>query len=212
MPNTGYLSIPGIKGSSKSKLHAGKIRVIAVTHDVAADVDEVSGIPKGKDKWKHKPLVVTTAIDLATPKLHELMESKKPVTGVTIVEFWREPPGGGTEENYFTITMNNAQVAFIRTVMIDARNPANRDVPEYEEVGFTYDGIGWGWHSGGNAGGTDPTEKTSYVAKNTVFAVPDEAALRAMVLSTIQSALAGGAAEILEAAKALDQPGAAPPK
>ena len=212
MALSGTLSIPGIKGSGKQPNNAGKSVVIAVSHEVTADLDETTGRPKGKDKWKHKPIVITKPIDLASPKLHAAMEAKKPIPGVTVLEFWREPPGGGKTENHYTISLNNVQIAFIRTVMTDMRRPSNTAMPEYEEVGLAYDGIGWGWHSGQKHEGTDRAESNSYVAKAAPFAMPDEAALRALVLSTIQSALSGAASEIADAAKALDQAPAAAPQ
>lgn len=191
----GYLSIPGIKGSVQNPAHAGKIPVVAVNHEVATELDEISGQPTGH--WQHKPLVITKPLDLSTPKLHEAMESKNPLASTVTLEFWRDPPGGGPQERHYSIALTDARVAFIRTVKADVRLS---NLPDCEEVGLTYKLIAWGWNSGGHAEGTDPAESSDYVATLAPFAVPDEVALRAMILGLIQSIIGGVGSELADAA------------
>src|SRR3954449_3069643 len=110
---------------------------------------------------KHQYFVVTKEADLATPKLHAAMESKKPVAELVVLNFWRVPPWGGTEENHYSVSLEKPCVASIRLVMPDPRIPANTPVPEYEEVAFSYHNIGFSWHSGGKGANEPKTNAES---------------------------------------------------
>src|SRR5258707_1255830 len=111
----GYLFVPGIAGSKKG----GSMEVIAVSHEVTAVYDEVTGQPQ--PGCRYRSLVVTKPLYLATPKLNQAMASKNVIAGVTKLEFWRDPPSGGPPENHYTVTVTDVQVASIRTILRDRR-------------------------------------------------------------------------------------------
>jgi type VI secretion system secreted protein Hcp len=141
---TGYLSVDGIKGSARPKHAQGKSTAIAVSHDVETG-------PDGKPR--HRPFVVTKEIDAASPGLHKAQAEGRSLGSVS-VEFWRMPPAGGQDENYYTITMSNAKVVSIRTVMANSRAAESAQQPDVEEVGFSYESIDWSFKSKNDAGGT----------------------------------------------------------
>lgn len=185
MAMNAFLTVPGIKGSARQKGREGKITVLAATHEVVADLHPVSGLPMGTSK--HKYLVVSKEVDLATPKLHAAIG--KPLTNDAVVlEFWRMPPTSGVEEIFYSIGLENAQIVSIRLVMPDGRLPGNSPIPEYEEVAFTYTGIQFGFRSAKHQ-----VLSSQIKAK---FALPDLLALEAMGKDLAKSAVLAVAAEL----------------
>jgi type VI secretion system Hcp family effector len=176
MGMSGFISFPGITGSARQKHAAGKIVVAAVTAEVNAELDWRTGRPE-KEKAKHKMLVFTKDIDVASPALHTALHHGNSFDKVTL-ELWRMPPGGGTEENYYTITMRKVQVAAIKTVMVNNRKPENTLVPEQEEVSLVFESIEHGFQSGGKAGGTDSSTKSKSDDMKAEFEIPVEAKLK----------------------------------
>lgn len=153
-----FLSIPNVKGSARQKHVLDKIVVRGAVADANAQIDFKTGRPT-KDKVRHKPLVVTKEIDRASPQLYEALKNKTKYNMVTL-EFWRMPPGGGGEQNYYTLVMNDVTVVGIKLVMPNNRRPENELVPELEELSLSYGSIGYSFKAGGAQGGTDPKESS----------------------------------------------------
>lgn len=162
MGMSAFLGIPGVTGSARQKHVLGKIVVNGVLGDV---------------QNKTRPLVITKPIDVSSPPLHTALH-KGTSWNVVTLEFWRMPPGGGREENYFTMVMNGVQIAGIKTLMPNNRRQENTLMPEQEEVSLCYETIGYAFRSGGKEGGTE-SESTSKSAVLTVeFDPPMEAKLK----------------------------------
>ena len=160
-----YLRIPGVKGSARKREANGKtglsgdIVVHGVSGQVLASLDWTTGLPKKGNG--HKPIVVTKPIDNASPALHTALHKGKGWDTATI-EFWRMPPGGGAEENYFAIVLGTVQVLGIKTLMANNRRQENTLIPEQEEVTFVYRFIHYRFKSGGKVGGTEGETKSEF--------------------------------------------------
>lgn len=144
MAMTGYLAVDGIKGSARPSHAKGKSTVIAVAHDIDTG-------PDGKSR--HRPFVVTKEIDAASPGLHKAQAEGRALNSVGI-DFWRMPPAGGPEENYYSVVLSKAKVVSIRTVMANSRAADSAQMPDVEEVGFSYESINWNFKGKNDAGGT----------------------------------------------------------
>lgn len=157
MPMHAFLDLRGekageIKGSARQQTRKGKISVIAYTHTIHAkrwqdQPGKRKGQPNGDQT--HGRLVIVKELDHATPKLHEAMAESEKFDRFEL-HCWRVPPAGGgpngvREENHWTVHLDGARIAAIRTVMPYARATANQLIPEYEEVEFTYERIGFLW-------------------------------------------------------------------
>jgi hypothetical protein len=108
-------------------------------------------------------MVLTKPIDRASPKLYEMMSKAESVDGV-VLNFWRMPPGGGLEQNFYRIKMDGVQVAGVRLLMPNNRMSGNELLAEQEELLLTYTIIEYVFDTtptpspGGGSGGTDPVE------------------------------------------------------
>lgn len=175
-----FLDIPGIKGSARQAHVKDQITVNGVVAEVRADLDWKTGraVP---DQSKHRPLVITKEIDRASPALHTAMKEGKSFDGVKL-QFWRMPPGGGREQNYYTISMSGVKVVRIQLHMENARLPANSLLPEQEDVALSYTGISYTFHAGGSKGGTDQKEDAASGAMDAACDIPAEAKLKALAL------------------------------
>src|SRR3954465_6887753 len=109
-----YLNLKGqkqgdIKGSVTQKGREGKIMVIAVSHEIISPRDTASGMPTGKRM--HKPMVITKELDQASPLLYNALVNNENITEWHL-QFWRPSPSGA-EDQHFTISLTNANIAGI---------------------------------------------------------------------------------------------------
>lgn len=142
-----------IKGSARQKTREGKITVVGYEHFIESARDPKNGAPT--DTRHHHALVVTKEIDLASPMLHKAHAANDTMSDFDL-QFFRMPPTGGQEENHYTIKLNGAKIAWIRSVMRNNKSQENSLIPELEEVAFTYEQIAWGWKAAeGNSTGSD---------------------------------------------------------
>lgn len=146
-----YLHIKGargdIKGDSKVKGREDAIVVIAAAHEINSPRDAASGLATGKRQ--HKPFVITKELDKSTPLLRQALVTNETLPSATI-DFYRPTPRGGLalEEKYLTIKLTDANVATVRQVMLNNKNPDLARYAQYEEISFTYKRIEWIWADG----------------------------------------------------------------
>jgi type VI secretion system secreted protein Hcp len=53
------------------------------------------------------------------------------------------------ERNHYTVKLTNANIASIKSVLPNVRDPAQVKFAEYEEIALTYQKIEWTWTDGG---------------------------------------------------------------
>lgn len=151
-----YLSIVAqkqgpIRGSVTQRGREGKSLVIGVMHQIVCPRDPQSGMPTGKRA--HKPFIVLKELDRATPLLFGVLCSNENLPSVEI-QFWQPSPLG-VEKQHYTVRLVNANIASIHFKMANNRYPKLARMPEYEEVGFTYQRIEWTWSEGNLTGDDD---------------------------------------------------------
>lgn len=194
-----FLEIPGVKGSARQNHVKDQITVHGVVAEVRADLDWKTGRPV-PDKSKHRPLVVTKEIDLASPALQTALK-----LGTTFdfarLRFWRMPPGGGREDNYYSILLSDVQVVGIHVDMANNRRPENDLVPELEHVSFSYAGISYVFSAAQKQEGTDPKENAESGAMIADCEIPALAKVKAMAIDAGKDAGKAIAAAIYEALK-----------
>jgi len=138
-----YLSLKGetqgdIKGSVTAAGHEDQIQVLAVTHSVVSPRDAASGLPTGKRQ--HHPLVITKEIDKSSTFFEYGLSTNEKFPDFKL-EFYRLSRKVGTLEHFYTIELDNANIASIVT-----------QISEYgavELISFTYQKIYWTWEDGG---------------------------------------------------------------
>ena len=145
-----YLTLKGakqgdIKGSVTQKGRADSIMVIAVQHEVTSPRDAASGLPTGKRQ--HHPFIITKELDKSTPLLFNALVNNESLTEWKL-QHWQPSPSG-VEKQHYTVELENASIAYIRSIMPNNKHPELMKFAEYEEIGFTYQKITWTWMDGG---------------------------------------------------------------
>ncbi len=145
-----YLKLTGeaqgeVKGSCTQADREDSIEVFGFNHEVLSPRDAASGLPTGKRQ--HKPLVITKAMDKATPLLMNILVNNENIT-VWEIKFFR-PSRTGTEEFYYSIELENANICSIRPEQLNNKYPENMPHEVREHVSFTYQKIIWTWQDGG---------------------------------------------------------------
>ncbi|MHB1024438.1 MAG: type VI secretion system tube protein TssD [Desulfobacteria bacterium] len=150
-----YLKMKGqktgqVKGSCTQKGREDMIMVHAYTHEIVTPRDAASGLPTGKRQ--HKPLTITKEIDKATPLLYNIMVTNENISEFELL-FWKPQlkaaTGVGSEVQFFTIKLINANIAQMQEYILDNKIPSNMPIPPMETVSFTYQKIIWTWVDGG---------------------------------------------------------------
>lgn len=158
-----YLAVKGqkqgvIQGSVTQKGREGTILVHAYSHEVESQQDPQSRAPTGKRT--HQPFVITKEVDRSSPLLWMAM-----ITGENLasfdLKFWTASPASATglsvEKQMYTITLSNANIAYIKEYMTDNDDPESVKLPLREEISFTYQKIQWTWVDGGITSGDNWT-------------------------------------------------------
>lgn len=137
-----YITIQGqkqgaIKGDVTLKGHEGAIQGLALSHEIVSPRDTQSGLPTGRRK--HTPLTVTIPWGSATPRLLSALYNNENLTSVHM-SFSRPTPAG-TDAQFMTIDLTNANVSDIVSKVLNIRDPALAKMEEYNEISFTYQKI-----------------------------------------------------------------------
>ncbi|MRG93357.1 Hcp family type VI secretion system effector [Polyangium spumosum] len=134
-----------ILGSVTQKGREGSIQVIAAMHEIVSPRDPASGRPTGKRV--HKPFVVTKVLDRSTPLLYSVLCNNENIKSFEL-QFYT-PHKNGIEKQHYTVRLENANISSIIFRMPSTRSKIAAQLPEREEVAFTYQKIIWTWNEGG---------------------------------------------------------------
>lgn len=148
MPLDAFLELNGITGSARQKGREGHITVRGYRHTVGA-VTDAKGVPTKEARPGY--LVVQKDLDIASPKLFAALHENTKISTATL-RFWRMPPGGGNEENYYSISLTGVRIVSISGSMPYNREQDNSLLPEVEEIAFSFDTVGYAFASGGQEG------------------------------------------------------------
>lgn len=132
-------------GSVTQKGREGTIQVIAAMHEIVSPRDPASGRPTGKRV--HKPFVITKLLDRSSPQLYSVLCNNENIRSFELQFF--TPDKNGIERQHFTVRLENANISSIIFRMPNTRNRYAPQLPEREEVSFTYQKIVWIWNEGG---------------------------------------------------------------
>jgi type VI secretion system secreted protein Hcp len=117
----------------------------ALEHSVMIPNDRQTGLPTGKRV--HGPVKVTKVFDMASPKIYQALVTGEQLSEV-IFKFYRIDPTG-TEEQYFTIKLENAIIVSVSPWIPNCLDPAKESFTHMEDVSMTYRTITWTWEVDG---------------------------------------------------------------
>jgi type VI secretion system secreted protein Hcp len=162
-----YMTLVGknqgrIEGSVTQKGREGKIMVVAFSHAFNAEPDPKTCITG--EVYNHFPLTIVKTFDKSTNPLLQAWATHEPLT--VVLDFWH-PTGSGVEEQYFTITLENAFISGIHQEMFNNKNSDNMQYEVMERISFTYEYILQTWKLDG---GNEVQDRwRAHCAKNNVF-------------------------------------------
>lgn len=150
-----YLRLKGqksgdVKGSVTQKGREDSMMVIAYEHEILTPRDVASGLPTGKRQ--HKPLMIMKEIDKASPILYSILVNNENISTWKL-QFWtpqiKAATGVGSEVQYYTIELTNANICQIEQHMLNNKDPELTKYAPAEKIYFTYQKITWTWVDGG---------------------------------------------------------------
>ncbi|KQW37239.1 MULTISPECIES: Hcp family type VI secretion system effector [Pseudomonas] len=165
MATPAYMSVEGTKqglitagaftadsvGNTYQEGHEDQVMVQAFEHQVTIPRDPQSGQPTGQRI--HKPLIITKVFDKASPLLQVALTSGERLKEVKIQ--WYRTSAAGTQEHYYTTTLEDAIIVDIKDYMLNCQNPENSHFTHLEDVHFTYRKITWTHEVSGTSGSDD---------------------------------------------------------
>ncbi len=150
MPMPCHLTLIGekqgkIEGSCEMVGREGTILVYELQHNIHMPRDTHSGLPTSKRV--HEPLTIVKMIDRSSPKLFQALCTGEHMKNVTL-RYYRITKQG-TEEHYYTTTLDDAIVVSFHPAMPSTLVAANDPYGHMEAVSFTYKKIKMTWEPNG---------------------------------------------------------------
>lgn len=150
MPMPAYLTLTGnnqgpIQGSCTQAGHEEEILVEAFDHIIDIPRDRQTGLPTGPRV--HGAMKVTKYFDASSPKLYQALATGEQMSEV-MIKWYRINPMG-TQEHYFTTTLQEAIIVSIQAYMPNCLDAQKEGYGHMEEVSFTYSKIIWRFEEGG---------------------------------------------------------------
>ncbi len=138
-------------GNAYQEDHEDQVMVQAFSHQVIIPRDPQSGQPTGQRI--HKALCITKVFDKASPLLLAALTTGEKMTEVIIK--WYRNSASGTQEHYYTTTLEDAIIVEIKDYMHNCQDPENSHFTHLEDVHFTYRKITWTHEVCGTSGSDD---------------------------------------------------------
>ena len=165
MATPAYMSVTGEKqglitagaftamsvGNTYQSDYEDQVMVQAFSHQVIIPRDPQSGQPTGQRI--HKALCITKVFDKASPLLLAALTTGEKMTEVIIK--WYRTSASGTQEHYYTTTLEDAIIVEIKDYMHNCQDPENSHFTHLEDVHFTYRKITWTHEVCGTSGSDD---------------------------------------------------------
>jgi type VI secretion system secreted protein Hcp len=144
MPLTGYLTLEGqnqgkMEGDCTQKGREKTILVYAVDHTVEIPRDKLTGLPTGQRL--HHPITITKHTDPASPLIYQACASGEQMKTWKL-DYYRINEKG-QEENYYTVSLEEAIIVNVRHYKPNVLDPASQPFHDMEDVSFTYGAITW---------------------------------------------------------------------
>ena len=144
MPMPAHLTLEGakqgkIEGSCTQGGREGTILVQGFDHNVTIPSDLQTGLAVGKRV--HDMFKIVKEFDKSSPLLYQALVNGEHMKSV-VVKWYRISPTG-TEEHYFTITLEDAIIVSIRPWMPNCLDKTTASYGHMEDVSFRYRKIIW---------------------------------------------------------------------
>ena len=139
-----YMEIQDIKGGSTRSGKEDMVEVIAFDHTVDVPTDVNTGQPTGARV--HREFQILKTYDKASVLLFQYLCTNKLIPSAKLHWFHTTPEG--KEEEYYTMTIENASVVKINPHMLNTDDDQYRKLRHQEWVSFRYQKITWTFKDG----------------------------------------------------------------
>jgi len=151
MPHPFYMSITGdtqgeFPGECALESHENQTLCQGMKHHISVICEERSGIPTGHRR--HGKLTVFKVIDKITPLLANALCCNEQLE-VSLIFYRANPIGDGTEEQFFTIRLEEARCVDLEHDIPNCLDTGNSDIQNMEYVSFAYGMIRWTFEPSG---------------------------------------------------------------
>jgi type VI secretion system secreted protein Hcp len=142
MTQSAYLFVEGsrsgnIQGSVADRKKEGSIRVVGVDHAIVTPVGETMRA----GARSHKPFIVITEVDTATPQLYSALATSEQLREVRL-ELWDTSEEMGEDVLRFQVKLTDASVSGMRLDLPDLQDQGASKTG-HVEVTFSYRTIEW---------------------------------------------------------------------
>lgn len=144
-------SSPDSLGTLSQTAHEDEITVVSLEGNVFVPTDPQSGQPSGQRV--HEALKVTKMFDKSSPMLYQALATGEQISRVELKAY--RTSTSGTQEHYFTITLEKATITKIRTWMPNTKDLSAEKFTHHEDVSLSYKKISWDHVGAGTAGADD---------------------------------------------------------
>ena len=147
MANPGFLELEGNQQGviESSIVRSGKedmIQFFTFDHQLHLQADQRGGYTAAERR--HEPIVISKEIDKATPSLYKALCTGEKIKSAKFR--WFATLGSRNEEQQiYSITITDAKIIGIETIMPDTRETAEGHINLSERVMFAYENIIWSY-------------------------------------------------------------------
>jgi len=146
-----WLTIDGndIQGESTitSLGREGSIECSAFGENGYTPVNAASGLPSGARQ--HRPITIIKRVDKASPLLWKAWANHESVSAALFRFYRPAAAGGGQEEHFLSVLLENGYIVGMSTVSQDALVGGTSAPPVMESITFTFDTITWTYETNG---------------------------------------------------------------
>ena len=121
-------------GNNWQQGHEDEAIIQSFSHEIMLPRDPQTGQPTGQRV--HKPFKVVKVLDKSSPLLFSALTSGEKLPKVELI--FNRTSAQGTQEHYFTITLEDAIITSIVDWMPHCQDPREQHLTHMEEIEFTY--------------------------------------------------------------------------
>lgn len=137
-----------IKGGATREDNSDWVEIFRLENHCGQGTDRESGRITGRRR--HSPLKILTPISKASPLFWTACVTNENLTDIVIQ--WYRPNATGTEEQFYTTEIHDAQVVSVRDVLPDVYDPEQQQLQPMQELEISYRHILWTFNDGGITG------------------------------------------------------------
>ncbi len=137
-----------VKGESSQESLGRKDTIECIYYEHAVTTAREANTNVLSGRRQHAPILIRKHIDKSSPMLLQGLTTNEKVSE-GVFKFYRpNPTGDGTTEQYYTVSIKNANIASVRQISPDTKDKNEVHSAPLEEVTFVFQDIEWRHETG----------------------------------------------------------------